>query len=174
MKKLFCALLCSAFSILGHANCHSEYMKASQLRSYRNQALVVVGSFVAGGPMLYTTSTIVTALAGSGYLSGLLVVWPKAAAAKNNFDKVVTAVNSAKNGKASEELETIIEKSFNKADVSMDEEKSEKAKKLLIDGFDNGIFCPVVKITSKGKEKRAVFTRNAIVHYLSNGLKELN
>ncbi len=174
MRKLLCALLLAALSSLGHADCYSEYVKASQLRSYRNQAIVVVGSFVAGGPMLYTTSTIVTSLAWTGYLSGLLVVWPQVSKSKNNFDKVVIAVNSAKNGTSNKELDKIMEKSFAKAEISADEEKLVRVKELFVDGFDNNIFCPVVRVTEKGKEKRAVFTRRAVIHYLSNSIREMN
>ena len=58
------------------------------------------------------------------------------------------------------------------SDVEISDQQASELKTVMVQAFENDVFCPVVKINRKGEEKRAAFTRRAVVKYLSNYLNE--
>jgi hypothetical protein len=91
---------------------------------------------------------------------------------KSNFDRVLSAVDAAKNGEEDKSLRKILKMVSKKSEVEINDDQAIVLKHLMVQAFEQDVFCPVVGYNRKGEEKRAAFTRNAVVKYLSNYLNE--
>lgn len=176
MKKLLIGLLAIS-SVSGYGDCSEAYHRASHHRDIRNEIIIGV-TWVGTG-----TATVI--LSGGATASLLFVAnqitvgaaWPITDFKRqgediynNNFDKLLIAFSGAKSGLENKHLNKILNKSIKKSGLEHSPELEAEAKVILINGFENETFCPVVKMRKDGTEKRSVFNQSALVEYISLNL----
>lgn len=172
MKKLLLGLTL-ILSVNAFADCKRAYNKASDSRDTRNAIIVfsltaaTVGAgaivstgalgFYGGSTLFISGPTFANQIEGDGVYN-------------NNIDKAHEALKSAVNSQPSKQLDKVIKNGIKRANLQYTSDLRARAIDLLADGYENEVFCPVVKIKSNGEEKRAVYNKRALSIYLSNNL----
>lgn len=157
------------------ADCRGSYKTASRKRDIRNEINVGVAVVGTGaGAVLVPT-------AGGAFLDGytlsLTLGWRLTDLKRqgeeiynNNFDKLLIAFSSARSGNDNKLLSKLLKNSIRKSGLNWTSETEAKARDILIAGFDDETFCPVVRVKRNGDEKRTVYNQSAIIDYISLSL----
>lgn len=174
------AVLLSAFlliSLINHslADCREAYEKASHIRDIRNEAIVgvvIVGSG-AGAFLIPAGASIFSA----SYFLFIAGAWPLTDYKRqglelysNKFDKILEAFDAAKAGKENKYLSKIIKRSIEEYGAEQTEMSAAHARQILVEGFANESFCPVIKTHRDGSVKRAVYNRHALIKFIAERL----
>jgi hypothetical protein len=169
MKNTLATLLLVSSMSSAFADCTDAYESASRKRDTRNLIITAASLYGAGAGML-----ILPAASSAFGVSAIVSISVGRSLSPrnydNNFDKLLFAFSAARSGKDNSYLSKIIERSIKKAKLEMDAETVLRAKEILVAGYENQTFCPVVKVKKNGDEKRAVFNKSALVDYLALGL----
>jgi hypothetical protein len=175
MRKIILSLMLLT-TVSAFADCTSEYERAAKNRNIRNSVIIGTASAALMAPFSYTilaTAAIPSHLSVAGYFAGIITVTNTTPLnLKTNFDKVVSAVNAAKNDEEDKSLSKILKMVSKKSEVQINDVQASVLKDVMVQAFEQDVFCPVVSHNRKGEEKRAAFTRKAVVKYLSNYLNE--
>jgi hypothetical protein len=175
MRKLILSLMLLT-TVSAFADCTSEYERAAKNRNTRNSIIVVTASAALMGPFSYTilaTAAIPSHLSVAAYFAGIMTATNSMPLdLKTNFDRVVSAVDAAKSGQENKSLSKILRMVSKESDVEINDEQANALKTVMVEAFENDVFCPVVGFNRKGEEKRAAFSRKAVVKFLSNYLNE--
>lgn len=175
MKKIILGLMLLT-TVTAFADCTKEFERAAKNRNIRNSVIIGTASVALMGPFSYTilaTAAIPSHLSVAAYFAGIITVTNTTPLnLDTNFDKVVSAVNAAKNDKDDKSLTKILKMVSRKSEVEINENQALILKDVMVQAFEHDVFCPVVGYNRKGEEKRAAFTRKAVVKYLSNYLNE--
>jgi hypothetical protein len=177
MKKAILLLALSLFSVQSFANCKSAYLKASHNRDIRNEVIAITAVIGTAAGAVVASTGIVAGLFAAGYSVSLFHFVPTTDRKRrgyreyaNNFDKITLSVEAAKEGVENRHLNKIVNKAIKKAGLEKTDQLVLQAKEVLVDNFENETYCPLVRVKKNGKEKRAVFTRKAIIKNLSESI----
>jgi|APGre2960657468_1045069.scaffolds.fasta_scaffold48614_2 hypothetical protein len=175
MKKIILSLMLLS-TVSAFADCTTQYEKAAKNRNIRNSIIIGTASAALMTPFSFTilaTAAIPSNLSVAAYFAGIITITNSVPLQlKTNFDKVISAVDAAKSEKDDKSLSKILRMVSRESDVEISDQQASELKTVMVQAFENDVFCPVVKINRKGEEKRAAFTRRAVVKYLSNYLNE--
>jgi hypothetical protein len=175
MKKIILSLMLLT-TVTAFADCTKEYERAAKNRNNRNSIIIGTASAALMAPFSYTilaTAAIPSQLSVAAYFAGIITVTNTTPLnLKTNFDRVVSAVDAARNNEEDKSLTKILKMVSKKSEVEINENQAIILKDVLVQAFEQDVFCPVVGFNRKGEEKRAAFTRKAVVKYLSNYLNE--
>jgi hypothetical protein len=178
MKSLLCLLLVSTFSLTAWGDCTEAYQKASKRRDIRNEVIAVAAGAAALGvaPTLFPTATIY--FVGKYTLTVLGVVTVTEIKKqgvkiyKNNFDQLLGAFEAARDEEKNFYLRRLIKGSIKRAGLQTLPDIELRAQELIAEGFKSDAFCPVVGVDRKGREKKSVFRKSAVLDYVAVNLKE--
>ena len=175
MRKLILSLMLLS-TVSAFADCTSEYERAAKNRNIRNSVIIGTASAALMGPFSYAilaTAAIPSQLSVAAYFAGIITITNTGPLnLKSNFDRVLSAVDAAKNGEEDKSLTKILKMVSRKSEVEINDDQAIILKNVMVQSFEQDVFCPVIGYNRKGEEKRAAFTRNAVVKYLSNYLNE--
>lgn len=156
-------------SMSAFSNCEYAYREAANNRDERNAfiagtglTLATVGSIVTGAGILLIPAAM--ALPATHFT---LEQVAEGGIYKNRIRKTFEALLSASENRPSKDLDKIINKGIKKAGLEYSLDLRQRSVELLAEGFDLQYFCPRIQVGDSGKEKTVVFSRKALVQYLS-------
>lgn len=178
MRLFLGFFLLLTFSFASWADCTEAYQKASKRRDIRNEVIAVAAGAVALGvaPTLFPTATIY--FVGKYTLTVLGVVTVTEIKRqgvkiyKNNFDQLLGAFEAARDEEKNLYLTRLVKGSIKRAGLERLPDIELRARELVAQGFSDETFCPIIGHDRKGREKRSVFRKSAVMDFVSLKLKE--
>lgn len=173
MKKLLSIFFLAVFSLSSMAaDCSIPYKQAEIKQKNINKILLFFGL----GAVAATAAAEDSKVGAGGFMllaSGAKVASnnnDKTSATKNKYGRLLGAFSAAKSGAQDDHLDKIIRKAIKKSGKEPTNELVSKAKRLMVEGFEKEIFCPMEYSNSGCEEGKKVFKKKQIINHLATNL----